>query len=210
MTIASEFLGCLMFNFISTGVLSSTAVLTFGELLAPRLVVLALGSGFGYLAGLFTSSVRFFLNFSNCVLNLSWEIFSFLKEMSGSSYTYIYILYHDTILINTLQGGGYLNPAITASLMALYPLNKGKMSPLQGLLNMLAQLLGTAVGIALVVRSLSLSYEKFESSRQHTHTHRSESSRMQTKAMKIWEYRHLRTVRLQEADLLSKPWELSL
>ena len=60
MTMASEFLGCLMYNFISTGVLSSTAVLTFGELLAPRLVVLALGSGFGYLAGLFTSSVRFY------------------------------------------------------------------------------------------------------------------------------------------------------
>ena len=98
-----------MYNFIATGVLSSTAVLTFGELLAPRLVVLSLGAGFGYLTGLFTST-----------------------------------------------SGGYLNPAVTASLMALYPLNKGNMSPLKGLMNMLAQLIGTAVGIALVVRFLLL------------------------------------------------------
>ena len=58
--------------------------------------------------------------------------------------------------------------------MALYPLNKGKMSPLQGLLNMLAQLLGTAVGIALVVRlclTFSLSYEKNESPSRTTTTY---------------------------------------
>ena len=92
--------------------------------------------------------------------------------------------------------------------MALYPLNKGKMSPLQGLLNMLAQLLGTAVGIALVVRSLT--QMKTTKAPHARIIHRSESSRMQTRAMKIWVYRHLRTVRLQEADLPSKPWERSL
>ena len=85
--------------------------------------------------------------------------------MSGSSYTHIFCITIGHSSTHT-QGGGYLNPAITASLMALYPLNKGKMSPLQGLLNMLAQLLGTAVGIALVVRSLSL-FHSIESSRQH-------------------------------------------
>jgi glycerol uptake facilitator-like aquaporin len=103
-----EFLGCVVYNLIATGVLSATAVLTFGELLAPRLVVVALGNGFGYLTGLFLTSIR-----------------------------------GDQV--------AYLNPAITASLMALYPLNKTKMNPLKGLLNMLAQVLGTAIGIALVI-----------------------------------------------------------
>ena len=123
----------------------------------------------------------------------------------------MYVFHKTLINTHTQQGGGYLNPAITASLMALYPLNKGKMSPLQGLLNMLAQLLGTAVGIALVVRFFStLTVLKAPTLTTTTHTHRSESFQMQTRVMKIWAYQHLLTVRLQEADLLSKPWEHSL
>lgn len=157
MSVSSEFLGCLMYNFIATGVLSSTAVLTFGELLAPRLVVLSLGAGFGYLTGLFTST-----------------------------------------------SGGYLNPAVTASLMALYPLNKGNMSPLKGLMNMLAQLIGTAVGIALVVRFLLFARSNVANSHE---THRSQSFPMRTKVTRIWAFRHLRTERPLEADLRSKPWE---
>ena len=62
-------------------------------------------------------------------------------------------------------------------------------------------------------RTFLLNSHRIESSNAHdddTHTHRSESFQMQTRVMKIWAYQHLLTVRLQEADLLSKPWEHSL
>ena len=62
-------------------------------------------------------------------------------------------------------------------------------------------------------RTFLLNSHCIESSNAHdddTHTHRSESFQMQTRVMKIWAYQHLLTVRLQEADLLSKPWEHSL
>jgi len=49
----TEFVASVIYSAIATGVVSSTGILTFGELLAPRLVVVALGNGFGYAIALY-------------------------------------------------------------------------------------------------------------------------------------------------------------
>lgn len=112
----TEFVAAVIYSTIATGVVSSTGILTFGELLAPRLVVVALGHGFGYAIALYLT-VR-----------------------------------------ATGAGIGYLNPVVTLAMMCANPYTRryewpGSKWPglIRGSVLMLAQFMGTALGIGLVL-----------------------------------------------------------
>lgn len=55
--IYKELIAAAIYTMISVGVVSSTGVLTFGELLAPRLVTIALGNGFAYSTGVYLTVI---------------------------------------------------------------------------------------------------------------------------------------------------------
>lgn len=111
-----ELVACMVYSAIATGVISSTGILTFGELLAPRLVVVSLGHGFAYASGIYLT-----------------------VRATGS-------------------GIGYLNPVITLAMMCSNPYTRRyewKTSSCpgfqRGVVLMIAQCIGHALGIGLVL-----------------------------------------------------------